>query len=297
MKTVKYRISGTHKIIVGFGRLTPDPEATRANCKAEAEGLAEYTSAKNKNAEIESNRKMITQFMTDARLIYNGVIEAQPAGFTVTRDAVLALMDKSKYAQFLKKEEMLAAHRSQGAILQNELLDIHTALEGKITEILTSNPVYFEPVKDEMVLEVGEQAKAEGLIDGLAKNKSLSISDSGAVSEIDNFAGKKYFTLVDGVWTVGVIDVAGVAVPTGGILEGTLSVAQMAEIQAQDEADRVGLLTAGEKADELAMKTDNLASEALERRGKLEIQGVSTALADSQAWYETELAILTSLYA
>jgi len=284
MKTIITEESNGFNIIKGFGRPDIDNEATRLRVRDLLLGSPESDAIEAKANEIMPLHKKMQEAKAASR-------------------AELKKHNKTnadlKHKEFLTFEQMIKTKEA-------ELQDLYPALFAKQEQLRISEAVYFETAPGTFIVPDALRNEAVLIMHGDAKNnipaslpagKSLALVDGVTLEQVDDLRGRKYFKKVSGRWESHEIALAGVAVPVGGILEDALDQAQKDEIDLQDEVDRIKLLTVGEKEAELAEKTSALVAEAAVMRSQLEIQGVTTALEDSQAWYNAELAKLTTLYA
>lgn len=279
MKTLFLKESNGIKIIVGFGNAAIDPEETKKKVNLL---LVDTQIGKDVNAKADEIREIVIS------------ADAAMKNFrqcSSTNDKVGAA---THYQEYLDFEPI---HKTK----EQELGLILPDLEKKRLELYEKEAIYFEPKKGEVLVspELFELIKDE--IKGLSENECIEFTQSPTgtttTEKIPNFIGCTYFILVGSVWEKHEITLVGVPIPTGGILVDDLTDVQKMEIDLQELVARIATLTQEEKAAELQTKTDKLVIEAAAKRSILEIQKVATALEDSQAWYDVELAKLTALYA
>jgi len=288
MKAIKYRISGQRKIVTGFADLNPDPEATRENIKGELEKTLEAKAVTAAVTELEPYIKMMSDAIRDRN--------------QAVKDGNLNQADvhHAKYEQ----------RYDEYSVKQKKIIELKPAYKKKYAELARAGAVYFEPGLNQVAANLAQynsvSHKFYGYVDkdhpenNVAKItdiEALELNEDLTFQVVQDFSGRTYWLFLNERWESHYVDLVGEPLPENGILDADITELQRQDIETQELTDKILGMTAAEKAAELAIIEDQLATEAAAMRGKLEIKGVSTALTDSQSWYQAELATLTNLYA
>jgi hypothetical protein len=176
-----------------------------------------------------------------------------------------------------------------------ELIDLEKNLKKKIAEIQKSDGVFFNlkndyenTITDEKHAEFSEKLKQ-------IKGKKMFLCSDGSII-VDN-RNKKFFGLVDNVWTKKEIKALGEDVDTGIFkLYEDLLPEEIEVMNIQFESDRLKDLTPEELEAEKASQIEGAMYKATQEKNKLEIMGDADALVKSQELYNSLVAEIESKY-
>jgi hypothetical protein len=275
MEAIKYRISGQRKIVTGFAELNPDPESTRLNIRDDLAASLEAKAMAGAVAELEPYIKM----MGDSIKARN---QAVKEGNHNQADVHHARWEQ-RYDEYCVK--------------QKEVTKLKPAFEEKRKELARAGVVYLEATADSVIPNLAQYNAINTALDGLAEFEAIELNEDLTFQVVPDFSGRTYWLLSGERWESHYVDLVGEPLPDGAILDGDITELQRQDIDAQALTDKIAGMTTAEKTAELAVIEDRLAGEAALMKSKLEIQGVSTALTDSQSWYQAELAKAQALYA
>ncbi|KPK92399.1 hypothetical protein AMJ80_06660 [bacterium SM23_31] len=268
MQTVIYREIKGYNIITGFGKLSIDPAETK---KAIAPLIAE-----------DSRIKRIGDLTTHASTVRKAIAEIMK----VVRVRIPAVPNRKETGQLEKYAEQIRG-------IESELVDIEAYRKKRIEQLTRERPVYFEPTRYEI-------AKTDEEIQRLSEEKgalhpAFLLDVDG--NHIPNFTGRVFWVYDDGIWEKATYDF-GEQPPVVAIEEKDLNAAQRAEISQQLEAQRVQALTVQEKEAEKARAVNELANKAVMKRQGLEIQGIPSedALTQAREWYNEQILIIDEKY-
>ena len=285
MKTIITKEIEKHKIIIGFGEAVIEPVETEKKVKGLIEKTVEVKAFNNKIKEIEIRNKAINSSMLMIR------------GAQKTIDNPNASdVDKVQANEVLKNEkENLKNSYDKRIGLQSELKSLHNDRMKKRKDIFFDNRIYFETKKGEECIPDAEYLELYEKFQNRSENYLLKRDGT----EIADFRNVEYFKRVNGTWTKTTVEKIGIVIESGGLEFMDLTEEQRQEISIQFENDRIKNLGKVEKATEKNNIIEGLAGQAVMMRSKLEIQGTAaaTALKDSKAWYDNEVAAVNAKYA
>jgi len=251
-KIVIYKETDGHKIIVGFDSPMMDPEATKA-------ALVELVPATDEHKALEAKKAEYNE-------AYRALIQARKSN------------NESAYKSAMEAMEGLQA----------ELMDLAGALEDKIRELRLENAVYFEPKRQEEIVEATEALRLSEAIKQAPAGVLVSLDGI----EIPDQRGTTYFHKISGKWKHGKVVKLGDKVPVGATLEANVTEAQYLEI----ERDRVSGLSVIQKAEEKKLAIAKAMNLAKDIRIRLEIENAPDALEQSQNYYQGRLQEIVALY-
>jgi hypothetical protein len=159
----------------------------------------------------------------------------------------------------------------------------------KETTLFKTYAVYLAPSTGRKILTEDELAALEEKFDWLEPHQELT--EGGEI--IPNWIGTEYWEKENGRWEKIKIEMAGIAVPSGGILPDALSPEQRQEISGQEEADRIAALSPEQRSEEVQRRLAALADEAVALEKRAQIQGSQF---DAAAWYQEKKAALEAKY-
>jgi hypothetical protein len=260
------RIDG-FDIVTGFGERSIEPIETKKLVANEIKKTDEYKAVEGKQDQMKAALKL-----------------AAESG-KKSKDAKNQAEKESHYA-----EKMVRLEQARG--YENEIKAMLPSLKSKQKSLIVGLAVYFEPKAGEIVKTEAEISTLRDLLDGL--NGIGYVTESGEVIE-DN-KGVVYCIAGATAWTIEKIKVLGVSVPSGAILYDDLDSTQKKAVDLQIEINEASNLGAAEKilAKESADATALREAESL--RSRLEIQGASDALEQSQAFYQARQAELDLIF-
>jgi hypothetical protein len=258
-------------VIKGFGKLAIEPIETRKVAAVAIQDTDEFKAVKEKqDARNESARKA-------------GEEHAK-------MKAAKNKTDKDKAWRACE------THRNMVSAFESEIKELLPALKKKEQQVRAENAVYFHPKR-------GEIAKTDAEIQAL-RDVLESVQGSGFVdidgNILEDNRGSVVCTQVgagpEQGWSINHITTIGVKIPANGILYGDLTADQKKEVDLQIEINQAVGMSDAEKAMAKESEIDKAANEATVMRSKLEIQGASDALEQSQAWYNDRVAELDLIY-
>lgn len=266
MLTVKIEKIDIYDVVVGFGNLGIDPEATKKENIQSILTLPESVDLSNKQKEKYKH----IQASAKAR-----------------KDAVAALKQKDMklYERFnqLYKDSLGAAN-----VCNCELIEIKKLVNVKAKNVLRNSPVYFEPSKNEVLKTFSETSI---LIDShLGKGKFQQLLIDGTY--IDDFRAGSFWSKSDELWVeVNKITDLGTAPPVDSIEKSDLTIQEKEEIRLQN-------LSTKNKSSEYEEKKLLLIRATLDQKMSLELDGSTptNALNTSKGTYQTELEKLKLIY-
>ncbi len=267
MHTVITRRIDGFDIITGFGERSIEPVKTKKLVAKEIKKTDEFKAVESKQDQMKAALKL-----------------AADSG-KKSKEAKNKAEKESHYA-----EKMVRLQQARG--YENEIKAMLPDLKKKQKSLTLELAVYFEPKAGEIVKTEAQMMSIRASVDRL--NGNGYVTESGEIVE-DN-RGVVYCKLSGSKWTVRKIGVLGVSVPSGDILYDNLDADQKKAVDLQLEIDSAASLSAAEKiiakenADAVALR------DAESLRSRLEIQGVDTALEDSQAFYQARQSELDLIY-
>lgn len=264
-----------YTIILGLGIAQVDPEATRPIVEEAITSTNEYAAVEAKKNEITPLIKTAAQSFANAK-------------------AATSKADKAKYVA----EYQTAMEKVK--IVESEISAIYPALETKLKELTQSNAVYFQPKSGETIITDTEAATLTTALQSAAQNDCfLALNSDGSYSEIEDNRGKTVWLYSKKSWSSRDITKIGDTLASGEIFTADLTASQIAEITAQKETERVAALTKTQKAEEKSAALASLVSQAAAKKSELEITGSTSAdaLAQAQAWYSEQAALIETKYA
>lgn len=267
MKTVVTKNIDGHKIIVGFGTLAMDPEATRKIVKAEITKTYEFMSVVEKKSQYRSMVGLADECVKKSKN---------------TRNAA----EKEKF------------HRDKSGFLERanghmeELRELATPLKEKEKSLLTEHAVYFEP-------KPGEYRKTAARIGALralvADNKGTALVDVDG-KLIDDNRGITYFQKISSGWKVVEVFALGVRIPKSSLLYADLDEGQRKEVDLQIEKNAVGKMRQPEKIQSRQNAEKVAEHNAAGLRSRLEIKGETDALEQAKKFYSSRMDEIAAIY-
>jgi hypothetical protein len=272
MKTIFHGNVDGYEIITGFADATPDPMATMAKIAPMLPGLPEQQAVNEIQAKINARRQEVIDKFT-------GVFGHEP--FELRSPAEADWYSKAKLAC-----------ESDVAGISSLLAEPVRLRDAAVKKLVDENTVYFQPGELEMLDKENKSAELIPLF--LARTDREQIQIDGII--VPDFRGVRVF--IPGTWTDRVISKLGDKPGAHEIAEQDLTDDHRSEIAAVKESARLAKLTPDEKAAEVKMILDGLASQAAARKDEQIIKGESTdiALRNAQAWYREQEAGVRSKY-
>lgn len=272
MKTIFHTVIDGHDIVQGFGDAAGfiDPIAT-------AQKLGEAVIALPETVAMNNLKAQVIDLRSRAQLLGGKIADAMRQGDTATENALSA---------------QATGLMGQAAQIEPDLVAAIGAFEEKRRALMDANAVYTNPPSYESLAKDDAVAPLQAAFASLAEGQVLRMDGK----LLPDLRGRTYWTTDGKMWSKMAITLLGVPVPDGGLTEDSLTDAQRAQIAAQTEADRIAALTPDERAAEVQRATDAALSQAAQDRSKLEIAGDTTALAKSQAQYQSAVADISAKY-
>lgn len=274
MKTIITKEVQGFNVVVGFGLPVADPVATKKAAESAIKKSPEFQLISDLQSKIAGLSQMSAQSKKEST-------ELRKKGKAKEADA--------KYQDFLVRQEQIKAK-------QAEIKKALPKFEAARNLVLASSAVYFEPKKGEFIVNEAQYQAASAAYSERGQFEAVALNQDLTVSVVPDYTGAKYWTNAE-KWEQWPGPIFGEALPVDAILDQDLIDAQRAEIADQLETERVVALTQAEKDSELASLTDQAAARAAQMRSKLEIQGHPDPLGESQAWYQSQIEILSLKYA
>lgn len=255
-------------VIRGFGKLAIEPIKTRKVVAKEIKKTAEYSEAMDKRGKIKTALDMANEEGKKVKAA-KGDIAKQEKHFA---DKLVRLEQAKGY--------------------EKELKALLPSLKKKEKELRAEHAVYFEPKAGEYAKTEAEISSLRGVLDGL--NGKGYVDLAGNVVK-DN-RGVIYCQESGGKWAVMKVVTLGVGIPVDATMYDDLTPDQKKAVDLQIEIDRAAGMSAQERtASKLAAETRAL-NDAAFLRSKLEIQGATDALEQSQAFYQARMDELELIY-
>ncbi|HJX81807.1 MAG TPA: hypothetical protein VJ248_07235 [Candidatus Udaeobacter sp.] len=272
MKTIFHGNVDGYQIITGFADATPDPMATMAKIAPMLPGLPEQQAVNEIQAKINARRQEVIDKFT-------GMFGHEP----------FELRSPSE-ADWYSKAKLACENDVQG--ISSLLVEPVRLRDAAVKKLVEENTVYFQPGELEMLDKENKSAELIPLF--LARTDREQLQIDGII--VPDFRGVRVF--IPGAWTDRVISKLGDKPDAHEIAEQDLTDENRAEIAAVKEAARLSKLTAEEKAAEVKMILDGLASQAAARKDEEIIKGESTdhALRNAQSWYREQEQKVKSKY-
>lgn len=272
MKTILHGNIDGYEIITGFADATPDPMATRMRIAPMIPGLTEQKAVNDIQEKINDRRRRVVEE-------FIGIFGHEP--FELRSPAEADWYSKAKQA---------CENDVNG--IASLLTEPIKARDAAVKKLEDENQVYCQPGPLEMLDHDNKSADLIPLFLARVDREQLQID--GTI--VPDFRGIRLFNPDN--WSSRVISKLGDE-PTGKeIAEVDLSDDHRAEIAAQKEVARLSKLTPDEKAAEVKMILDGLASQAAARKDEEIIKGESTdhALRNAQTWYRDQEQKVKSKY-
>ena len=268
MQTVITKRIDGFDIITGFGERSIEPFETKKLVSQAIKETDEYKAVEEKQDQMKAALKL-----------------ASEAG-KKSKEALNNAKKESHYA-----EKMVRLQQARG--YENEIKEMLPGLKAKQRELTISEAVYFEPKSGEIAKTDAEIEALKEVIVSASESGSVLVAESGEI--INDNRGVIY--CVDGdKWTIEKIRYLGISVPQGAILYHDLDPDQKNSVDLQIEINGVVGLNAEERILRKEMADAAALREAESLRSRLEIQGVETALEDSQEFYQARQGELDVIF-
>jgi hypothetical protein len=259
-KTIITKEIDGFNIILGFGELVIDPEATKKAINPRLPETDEYKAVQKISAEmgrLSSNRQDLIKSAKEA----------------------FRNQDKSKHAKICYEIEL---RDEQIKEVQKKLIDACKVLNNKRIEIWKENLVYFEPKAGEKSISEKEyKSLSEKMLKTESEGKKVVFDITG--KEIVNNKGVKY------IKNGKVIIIERLGEEPDGPLQKDVTPEEFEQM-------RMESLTDTERKTEYEAIKAGLLSQATQMRSGLEIEGDKKALEKSQDWYNQKLNEIKQKY-
>jgi len=272
MKTIFHGNIDGYEIITGFADATPDPMATMAKIAPMLPGLPEQQAVNEIQEKINARRQEVIDRFT-------GMFGHEPFELRSPVEA-----------DWYSKAKLSCENDVQG--ISSLLVEPVRLRDAAVKKLVEENTVYFQPGELEMLDKENKSAELIPLF--LARTDHEQLQIDGNV--IPDFRGIRVF--IPGAWTDRVISKLGEKPGAREVSEQDLTDDHRSEIAAVKESARLSKLTPDEKAAEVKMILDGLASQAAARKDEAIIKGESTdiALRSAQTWYREQERTVKSKY-
>lgn len=278
-------------VVLGIDKERIDQMATMKKIKPLIESTKEFKAKKGRLDKIQSLSTSNDSLNRQAKTVLNRA--SLRCGVPITE-----LTDKSLTASETESINKYGVHRGNNndeiKNIQEELPAVEEKLKTVVTGIMKKNAVYFNLKSDgENAIEETKALVLKKALSGLKKGEFL-LADGTIQAD---FRNKTFYGKISGVWDKVECKLLSDTVDLGlyKLME-DLTDEERQEMAIQFEADRISGLSEEDKSAELQMVKDNLVSQAVAMRNKLEIQGDREALVKSQEWYKAELVIAEEKY-
>jgi len=271
-KTIRTTVIDGKKIIIGTDRANISAPETNNIVAVELLKTAEYAEAEKYRISVEKYRDLAT----DAYKNWN----ATPAG---------ALSKPDLWDQYIMRRTQ---HQDELKVLANRI----SLLNAKRRDLMIQFAVYHATKPDDYIVEDSVIADYEAKNAALTKNQVLEFDGISTITTIPNYKGMEWF-LYSTTWTYGFIDAIGTDLPAGAKTRDMLTDAEIAEIEAQKETERIAALDTTAKEIEKQEKISILLAVATNMRFELEVQGDPDAVTKARDYYVAELAVIEATYA
>jgi hypothetical protein len=291
MKTIYTKEIDGLTVILGLDQERIDQIATEKKIKPYLEESKEFKAKQVRLQKIKGLTIANDSLRKQARRIINRVSlssgisanELQPKDYEASD-----LNSLNKYdAQYKNNINEMAA-------FQKGLKEINEAINKKRKQLIKKRGVYFNILENETRIEDNKAVEYKNAIKNIGAKRQFLLLDG---SIIDDLRNKEFFGKPSDKWEKIKVEKLGETIDRAiyKYYEDLID-SEKLEISIQFEQDRISELSTEEKTKEKEMVIDNLAGEALNMRGKLEIQGDSEALIKSQAYYQEKLIEINKKY-
>lgn len=270
-------------VVLGLDKEKIDSVSTMKKIKPIIEGTKEFTAQKTRLEKIRGLNVSNDSLDRQVKAIANrAALRVGKLPGEVTNDD----LNESEVSQVNKFSQRRQNNIDERSKIESVLPEVDEKLKAKIKKITTENAIYFPLNKEnEEIISDTEASQIKEKLKDLKKGQFL-LTDGTIIEDLRN---KTYYGLIDGKWDKKEVKALNEVVDIGiYILSADLTDEERKEIAVQEEADRIAGMSAEDKADELAMVKENLISQAVNMRSKLEIQGDADALVKSQDWLKAE---------
>jgi hypothetical protein len=309
--TIKTKEIDGFRIITGFDQLPTDTAASLINSEAKIKDLPVFKELLVKSKEKEDHFRRSTQAKGMAKLALVGKADADKSEQTG--------LSKKLYQEYLKQDKEYKDRLGAAGVCNGELVEINLRLEPLAKEVRRSNLIYAEQsvvMDQEIVSELlslfmakskNEQIAIETeeireTIEEATEEKKAVIKISHnytAHSVVPDFRGCQYsYKDSEGIWNEEpVIEKLGFTVKT--VVHNDYedqAIEKRDMTPEQNEEIRFQKLDEDEKLSEFTQKKIVLASHAAGMENELKFDGDLDFVSKAQAWYDSELLILKTLY-
>lgn len=200
---------------------------------------------------------------------------------------------QARFAELVGRNKGLD-HDEIGAVdeLKRDVARYAIEFAAAVRDHAARNPVYFQHVNNEVLVDDETADKLEKRLAGLGRGERLT--PDGAVI-FDN-RGRVYYCKNDGVWCEGRIKNLSEVKPEKCIWQEDLSDGQIGEIQRQKEQARIDNLSLMERKAIVEMEIEMAAKHCAEMRSTLEVKGDDNALDKARRQFELLKAEIIERY-
>jgi hypothetical protein len=312
-KKIKTKQIDGYQIVVGIAPMIPDPHATHGHCETLVEAEPKAAEVREKKLAMEEKNRRAGQIVAQSRQLWTNLETMQRK--TELTPAEKLVKDRLDADWNTVNVEINETQAELGALS----VDLDIARRGH----RRSNPVFNEPglgefidrglkvvgpdengqpkIMSEAELEAagyflpGGQTVDEMTALWMACDENQKLCVDG--SYVDDFRGKKYwYQDQSDKWISTEFPYLDNKPEAGEILDADLTPEQRAEIDAQNEAERVAGLTAEEKTAEYDAARAALLAQAGVMKTQLEVDNDPDPLGTSQAWFLAGEAELKTKY-
>lgn len=260
MKTIIFEEIDGYQIIKGFGKLAIDPVETKKAAKAHIERLPETQAFRNHLEATKKARLQLRELRAKKEIVYR---------------------TRRVFTEKLQKDLDLSAENYEEKRKKSK--DTYQNFEDAVKNYIKSNPVYFQPGKNQKAIEDVDFVRLSAMY---ASRGGKLCSIDGEL--LDDHRGKRYFDA----------SLREIIVKNRiGPVKLPKSAREFSELtDSERETVRIQGLSDEEKVIEKNARIDQLAEQAALMRTKLEITGDADALRKAQAYYSAELQKIEVLY-
>lgn len=280
MKTVFHTTIDGKEVVLGFGDANGfiDPRATEIKIAPMLSALPETQQRQALEAELADLR-------TKAAIALNEAGKNTPV--VLPDGKVLSVGNQELMRKYNGEYQM---HLGSVAEVEKRIPAIVGAFEAARARLVVANAVYTHPKPGEDLME--DNAVAEMAAKFALRGDGQALLLTGEY--IADLRGRDFW--LASPWRHMVIDKLGEEIPADAIIPDHLTPAQLSEIAASQEAERIAALTPEQLSAEIDRAKAAALTAAAQMRSELEIAGDAKALAKSQAQYQTALVQISAKY-
>lgn len=279
-------------VITGTDKKGIDPFETEKAIKPYLQDSSEQKAIDARQNQIRVYVKNIEAVTSQEKQLLFVISTEKGIPVNMIKDEHLTFQQRERFQKLKEKKDF---NKAQIETLQKDLPDLNKRKEEKRIDLIKKHAVYFETPGGQVDLSELQYfdfnkklCAAVEYFNQTQRRRLLLLT--GEV--VDDLRGKIAWNALEMVWKKRTIQFLTEKLETYETLEDDLTDDQKAEIAAQQEAERVASLTAEQKEAEMAARIDNLLSQSVVMRSKLEIQGDPEALQKARDWYAEQIQLL-----